>query len=30
MTEIITIMGIIAIASGLGCAAWSFLDTRKK
>ena len=30
MTEIITIVGIIVIASGLGVAVWSFMDTRKK
>ena len=30
MTEIITVVGIIVIASGLGVAVWSFMDTRKK
>ena len=30
MTEIITIVGIIVIASGLGVAVWSFIDTKKE
>ena len=30
MTELLTIIGVIVIASGLGVAVWSFLDTRRK
>lgn len=30
MTELLTIIGVIVIASGLGVAIWSFMDTRRK
>ena len=30
MTELLTIVGVIVIASGLGVAVWSFMDTRRK
>lgn len=30
LTLLITVVGIIVIASGLGVAVWSFMDTRKK
>jgi len=30
MTELLTIIGVIVIVSGLGVAVWSFLDTRRK
>ena len=30
MTELLTVVGIIVIASGLGVAVWSFIDTRRK
>ena len=30
MTELLTVVGIIVIASGLGVAVWSFIDTRGK
>ena len=30
MTELITAIGIIVIASGLGVAVWSFRDTKKE
>lgn len=30
MTELLTVVGVLVIASGLGVAAWSFIDTRKR
>lgn len=30
MAELIAVAGIIVIASGIGVAVWSFLDTRKE
>lgn len=30
MTELITIIGVLVIASGIGVAIWSFMDTRKR
>ena len=30
MTELLTIVGVIVIGSGLGVAVWSFIDTRRK
>ena len=30
MTELLTIVGVIVIGSGLGVAFWSFMDTRRK
>ena len=30
MTELLTIVGVIVIASRLGVAVWSLIDTRRK
>lgn len=30
MTELITVVGVLVIVSGLGVAVWSFIDTRKR
>ena len=30
MTELLTIVGIIVIASAFGVAVWSFIDTNRK
>ena len=30
MTELLTVVGVLVIVSGLGVAVWSFIDTRKR